>query len=101
MAPYIMSLLREVKTEHRYIKRMLRMAFDAVLVMDKLAGYANADLHTKLISKYGIYFKGLEFDDDTSHFIEITVRNRILEEKPENSYLIRRCAKTWFPNIFS
>lgn len=86
-----------MKLEEQLIKRMLRMACDAVLAMDKLAGYDDFTVQQKLIARYQIYF-AIDWTEDLKQFAHSVVARRILEcTKPSEKMFLMRCKSAWIP----
>ena len=73
------------------------MACDAVLVMDKLAGYDDFTVQEKLIQRYKVYF-AIEFDIHLKLFANEIIMNRINEcKKPSEKMFLLRCKNAWIP----
>ena len=84
--------------EEKILKRMIRMACDAILTMDKLAGYPDVTLQNRLIRNYSIYFH-MDLSQELLQVAINTINGRMKEEKNGvNKMLLLRCREYWFTN---
>ena len=78
------------------LKRMIRMACDAVLTMDKLAGYNEPGIQSSLIKKYKVYFD-FAMTQEEVRIAQETMESRIKEEvKRSHQFFLTRCKNEWF-----
>lgn len=81
--------------EQKLLVRMIRMACDCVLTMDKLAGYSDTKLKIKLAERYAAYFH-FDWTEELREIARKTFRNREKEcSKASQKMLLRQCMTVW------
>ena len=89
-------LYEEKQRNIQLLNSMIRMACDAVLIMDKLAGFKDTKMQNKLIKKYEIYFR-LDLSEHQLHHSRRIITCRANEEKDESKkFFLLRCRDAWF-----